>query len=578
MARFITVLNNRTDLQYWSAIQEADTLVALQAIPTYRAGNNTAYDKIEGDREVGEKVVVEETTNARANARMIERNVGTPHPLSIASIKGKFIQLLKKMGLVALMLAVLLPLVSCSTNGHLTRRYKKITLSPTDKINEYVKVEAYVIEKDKESGTPKKSLFDLSEKAQKELIKQIAIKETKSSDLIDNLTKPLSASSTPAIELIDFTKFERRVVITLKNISSYPADRISKADIKLKLDDKLRLLSCNRLATEFQTLDLGKLNFSNTFSGELSANLGAGFTSVAGSGGNNTVEDTNTSFLDGNNTTNKGNTITKTANGSTLSHTDTGMKTQGLNGKLSGSRSFAEEVLLKQRIVSLNASISDNTLSLFQESVSGIDLTGNIIADIVFDGNSSTQDVAVDKIFSFADLLDINKQFNAPDKIKVKEAFITYFNFTNDITAIIDFEAKFRHVTKGDKTISEADDEIKLFHGSYTPKDPQDPKKSLAITILRKDQLMPRFFILKLKDPGLSKIPVMIKSPSGTTGELLFNSYTDGRDFLFWLLQKYAGKVDASGKITMTLSNGYSLIFPDRLTSIDDIEIRALRK
>ncbi|MFN7912448.1 MAG: hypothetical protein ACK5QC_11545 [Bacteroidota bacterium] len=570
MAKFISVFTSKLDLTYWEGVQEANSLANLKAQNTYRAGNNFNHDKKQNDKIVGEKQITEENTGATATVKMIElsdsANLNFVERLT-ARIKNLF-------GLFLFSFIATIIISGCSTNGHLTRRYKCFTLKETNEINNYVKVDAYIIEKEKEASISKKSIFDLSPQGQKELIKQIGLNETESDKIINTLLKPLSASSTSNIEFVDYTKFDKRVVVTIKNISHYPADRISKINVRIKLDDKLRLLSCNRLTTEWQTLDLGKLNYSNVVSGELSGNLSLGSTLVNGGTNGSSNEQTNT-LINGTNTTNTGNDVTKNTSSNTSSNSETGTSSQGLNGKLSGSRTFAEEVMLRRRIVSLNASISENTLDLFQESISGIDLTGNILADIVFDGNSSNQNVAVEKVFTFSDLLDINKKYNDPDKIKVKEFYVRYINYTDDLTASIEFDADVRHVKRGDKTISEADDVVEMYTGSYAPKEKKDTSKPLAVVILRKDQLNPKFWVLQLLDETKSKIPVEILSPTGTKGTLKFNSITDVKDFNSWLKEKFNGTADGQGVYTMTLVNGYKLIFPAGFAKIDDIGIRS---
>ena len=571
MAKFISVFTSKLDLPYWEGVQEANSLAELKAQNTYRAGNNFNHDKKPNDKIVGEKQITEENTGATATVKMI-KIVNVNENLNF--VKRSTARFKNKFGLFLFSFIVAIVISGCSTNGHLTRRYKSFELKENSKIENYVKVDAYIIEKEKEASPSKKTIFDLSPQGQKELIKQIGLNETESEKIINTILKPLSASSTSNIEFIDYTKFDKRIIVTIKNLSHYPGDRISKIDVRIKLDDKLRLLSCNRLTTEWQTLDLGKLNYSNTISGEINGNLSLGSTLVNVGTNGSTNEQTNT-LINGTNTTNTGNDVAKSTISNTSSNSDTGTSLQGLNGKLSGSRTFAEEVMLRRRIVSLNASISENTLDLFQESISGIDLTGNILADIVFDGNSSNQNVAVEKVFAFSDLLDNNKKYNDPDKIKIKEFYVRYINYTEDLTANIEFDADVRHIQRGDKTISEADDVVEILTGTYVPKEKKDASKPLHVIILRKEQLNPKFWFLQLLDETKSRIPIEILSPTGTKGTLRFNSITDVKDFNSWLKEKFNGIVDAQGIYIMTLSNGYKLIFPKGFGKIDDIGIRS---
>lgn len=51
-----------------------------------------------------------------------------------------------------------------------------------------------------------------------------------------------------------------------------PADRIAKINITIDIGSEVKMLSCNKLSTEYQTLDLGKLNYTNTQNAEISDN------------------------------------------------------------------------------------------------------------------------------------------------------------------------------------------------------------------------------------------------------------------------------------------------------------------
>lgn len=81
--------------------------------------------------------------------------------------------------------------------------------------------------------------------------------------------------------------------------------------------------------------------------------------------------------------------------------------------------------------------------------------------------------------------------------------------------------------------------------------------------------------MLQLFDETKSKIPVEILSPTCTKGTLKFSSITDVKDFNSWLKEKFNGTADGQGVYTMTLVNGYKLIFPIGFVKVDDIGIRS---
>ena len=284
------------------------------------------------------------------------------------------------------------------------------------------------------------------------MIKQVGKNDTDDVKLITTLTFPLTMKPTSNVELIDYTRSEKKVLVSIRNLSHWPADRISQITVNLKINDTVfKLLSCNRLQTETQTVDLGKLNYSNSNSTELNASSSAALN--VGNGIISSYENTSSNKLGD---LNYG---SKNTSGETGTHTST--SSAGLGGKFNASRSFSEEVLLKQRLVTLNASISKNTLSLYQQSISGIDLSGNIIADISFD---SPENIAVVSTYSFAELFKSGIANNS-EKLKVKETLIKFFNYKKDITAELSYSADFRHVTQRHTTITESDDVIELVCG-----------------------------------------------------------------------------------------------------------------
>lgn len=433
--------------------------------------------------------------------------------------------------------------VSCNFTGKLTKRYYDINIKQDDAyIQSNIGVDAYILQKENADPPKPKTIFDLSEKGQQELIRQAGNNEPANDKLMASLASSLSAKSASSVDLIDYTKSEKRVLVSIRNLSHWPADRISKITINLKINNAdFRLLSCNRLQTETQTLDLAKLNYSNTNSVELNASSTAGVSATTG--GTGSIEKT-TSDTDGNLTTgsdiSKSRTNTNTINGAT-----------GLSGKFNAARSFAEEVLLKQKIVTLNATISKNTLSLYQEGISGIDLSGNILADIVFD---SPDNIKVVSSYSFSEV----KPANLPDKLVVKEVLVKFFNYENPVIADLTYSADFRHVTKRHSTITESDDIVELYYGNNI----RTPQK---VTLVAKDQLKPKMWVLVDKRDAALK-PLQIFNPANNgKGELILTSVADAKDFLTWVQLQKANILTRGGALGIL---GFKIFNPDG-TAID---------
>jgi|GEM_PF-4306743 len=404
-------------------------------------------------------------------------------------------------------------LLSCNYSGHITKRYKSVSLvESNEKINKMIAVDAYIIEKKDSVSAKPKTIFDLSPKAQAVLIENICKKEAQPDNLIDKLTKVLSSKSDHSADIIDYSQFEKRIVVSIRNNSHMPADRISKITVTLDLGQDVKMLSCNRLATEYQTIDFGKLDYSNSLSTEGSGNI-------------------------------------------TLGSGSSGKTGAGLSEKVSTNRAFSEEVLLKQRTVVLNVSIKENKLSLHQEGLSGIDLTGNIIADMTI----GIKNLKVERVYSFSNLK--NDTINSkPQNVTVNESFVIYPNLNDDIKANISFEADYRHVIKGDKTISESDDKVELLYGQVT-----NPNSEV---IIPKNKIQPKFWKLVLND-DTTMTPIQIQSPSiSCPVDLLFNSFDMARKFMVWLKLKY----DDSKK-EMQIGKDYTLQMPSSFKTIKNIDI-----
>jgi hypothetical protein len=410
---------------------------------------------------------------------------------------------------------------ACNYSGKLTRRYKSFIISPQAcNIANYVSVNASVPDKDPSATPAVKALHDLSPRGQSALIEALSRKEANSADLIARLRTDLAVPPDKTLpDIIDFTHFSKRILAVIQKIPVQEGDRIEKVIIRITVNDPHFIIrSCNKIVTEYMNVDVGKISYSNNNAFELSGNAGTGaeLTATGGTAGTRTSSQTNNDeTLGSERTSNNGFTSKATAS-------------QGVAAKFNASRSMSEEVQLRQRLVALNAFIKDNQLFLYQESVSGIDLTGNILSDIVgeYVGN-----IKVDKVIS-VDKLSTPAGFAAQAAIEIKENYIQSPNIAADITATIKFESVYRRIDKGDKTISEADDDISLLHGSTLPAAcPGETFVLVPGTALR-----PNTWKLTYFDAGSGvRLPLHIIDGPAMGGDLLFSSYNNAVDFLRWL-------------------------------------------
>lgn len=401
---------------------------------------------------------------------------------------------MKKLLISSVLILLILP--SCSHFGHLTRRYRSMEIHRNnDTIKKYVSVDAYSIEKEPESQKPK-TIYDLSPQGQQALINEISKKESNSNALITAISSNLTQQTKSLTNVFDFSKFNKRIIVSIRNRGHSPADRIPKINITLDLGPKVRILSCNKLTTEYQTLDLGKLNYGTDLKSEISGEISA----EAGTEAAITGQDGNFK------TSAKSNT--------------------GLSGKVSANQSFEEEVYLKQRMVVLNAAINQNLLTLYQEGISGIDLTGNIIADITIGVN----DLKVFKTFTFNNLIKDGIPCD-PGKVSISEKLFISPNISENVSCKISFEADYRHVERKHQTISESDDEVSLYFGEVN-----NPTSSITLT---GSGLQPKVWKLTEYSDN-NRMPLQLIDTTKAGGnELLFSSYEEASEFAQWFLAKF---------------------------------------
>lgn len=433
---------------------------------------------------------------------------------------------MKTIGTPILLFAIFIS--SCSPAPYrLTKRYKSITLIQNDSIiKEKINVNVYGIPIEQKQSSKPKTVFDLAPKAQAAFITELAKKEAATDRFISSITNSLSPKTSPKTEVIDYSQFEKRINVSIRNNRLIEADRITKIKITLDFGNNIKILSCNKLLTEYETIDIGSLNYSNIRSTKVGGNVSLGMGKESTTGGEGSSG--------------------KTSN-------NTGI---GLTGEYVAERSFSEEVLLKQRIVALNAAISQNKLSLYQDGITGKDLTGNIAADLVF----RADDLKVEKTYSFSELIKNNLPNTAND-IKVREAFIIMPNITDDIKANISFEAHYRNVIGKHNTISESDDKVNLYYGTV--------QNDQAEVIIPKHEIRPDLWKLTFQNI-ISGAPVEIKSPTAVgSGDLLFASFKEAKEFALWLKSKF----DNSKTSIEISADNYLITMPRGFTTTQNMLI-----
>jgi len=320
-------------------------------------------------------------------------------------------------------------LASCAS-PRLTKRYN--TQTPAQVASGTIEARLSAFSLEVPSASAKTTLLNLTEGGQSSLIEQLGKKSKDAADLLAKLGAPIQGAKGPGREA-DRTVFTRRVVFSIDNVSQAPADRISTARISLgELTPPARFKDWTQFATKYETADLGTLKFTQSRELDLNAALPAGAPFTGGA-------------------------------------------------QAKGSNQLEENIKLSQRYISVTGALSPTTAELIQQGAPGIDLAGNVAVDVTLqiesDGHTDT--------FSFNPLFDDAGNPKPAGDVRLNRQTAKYVERpAADIMAKATLTATIRHVTSGDDTIMEGDDDVEFRTGATAPVDLKlVPKESLEFSV-----------------------------------------------------------------------------------------------
>ena len=331
------------------------------------------------------------------------------------------------------------------------------------------------------------------------------------------------------------------------NKSLYPADRIYRIEASVKTSsDEVYFTSCDAVITKYETLEIAKQTQTTNLGFEAGGN--AGSTIVANSSGtttDNAGSESGNQSGEEKNTSSQKNTSSNTTGSTNSRQSTTGL---GANAKFNASRSRTEEGSLRQRYVALSGNILEKGVKLYTESISGIDLTGNIIAEVSFKFTNTVSDF----IHSFDKLYKTDGAPNSPDDIGVKFKFVIYPSLTKDVIMDdITVSGVLRAVVCNQRTIIEGDDKIAMLE--YTGLKPSDGS---PVKLIRTSDAIPKKWVIKNDVARLR-----IRSSAGdaaTEGVLYFDNVHQANAMLQWLRDLNVSL--KNGKNSIVLQKGkYSL-------------------
>ncbi len=405
-----------------------------------------------------------------------------------------------KKKLLSIMACIAFVLNACATDPNLTRRYYTHEYQPLVSFPDKA-VDFSVFTLEVEPASKPKTVFDLGEEAQAELIRALAesIKENKNSkdpakDLFTALASPIEGEKkTPDIEYRNL--FDRQVVFSFENKSPDVGDRIRWLRVTLRLNNPTGngeekqiawFKSWNKFTSEYKDVDLGSLAFIQ--GSKLNLELGA--TIPAGP--------------------------------------------VGLSPKVSGefTRNLAEEVELSQRYEEFSGRLQKYYATFVREGVVGIDLTGEAIVEMT---------IQVDyKPVPYTSMkgLMLNNTPNQQAKVKVLKNEVRVPLEARPIYVIAELEYILRHANTGKNTVIEGDDHVTDYYGKVPP---------LNVELISKEDLAHYAWRIVVPDEKTERslhLDWRITQEDEPQPKVIwFDSYDEAEDFVIWLKKTMSARV-----------------------------------
>lgn len=378
------------------------------------------------------------------------------------------------------LLLVLTLLGGCSTQPELVKRYAKSVPMP-DSTCKWASVSAFSLPPEKPKPLNVASLQDHGQSA---FLDELGKKTKDPASFVRLAASSLTPPASTALSE-DRTRLRRRVAISVVNNSPSPADRLSYAQITLALpkNGSARFVGWDKLQTEYGQVDLAKVSSTQKLTQSITGKIGAPAGPVAGE----------------------------------------------LSSSASRETALAEEVTLRQRYVTLSGALHPWNAQIIQQSVSGIDLTGNTIVelDLKLDEDPKYSPATVAE---FSQLKDDNGRPNKPGSVAVafKEVHIPKIPGTVEnpepVVAKAMLAYRLRKVVKGMETITESDDDVELLTASHCGGEKFD--------LVSADDL--RFSTWEISTSDWKKI-LIYGDPSGAGGAVDLETLEAATEFLSWL-------------------------------------------
>jgi hypothetical protein len=376
-------------------------------------------------------------------------------------------------------------LVLSSCASELARRYQDATWDTTSQ--PYATVSIFTLDT---PFTPGQRLFlGLSPEGQAALIEAVKHTTTDTNELLNVLVQGWP-SGPNRHAIFDHTRFHKRIVVSVEKhetIAGRPADRIEQLRVVLGDLQNGTFVSWDKLSTEYQDVDLGKLTLVKGITGSGQVDAGG----VAG------------------------------------------VPVSGRAG-VTATRNLTEEVSLKQRYEFLTGILQPTQATISRQGMVGIDLTGTFHIDVTLQATH----VQEAQIVRMGTLFAPNGDPVAPSQVALSHAWVKYAERpriedhsaepapappVRPITCRIHMPYVFRSVQAHHNTVVEGDDKVHFLVGNAS--------SDARVELVRAHELHATVYAVGLPDGP----EVRIGELKGGFGPARFETYDKAQNFVAWL-------------------------------------------
>lgn len=419
----------------------------------------------------------------------------------------------------------------------------------------------------------KRNVFNLSDKGQKAFINSLSSKAKDEKSFVSSVPTSLepsdaSGGSSSSLESKK-TDFLKKFEIDVTDLSpKQNSGRIAQLIIWLTLDDtkNVEFSGFNNLTTKYQVIDFGTLSESRTSGFTFNAGLNIGgtgstSTSVANANGGTTTTTTGetatgttngiTTAATGGNTTGNTTGVTTTNTGGT-----TNSSASNLGATYTNSKTIAEQIAIKNSIISMKGSVSSNEVSLLQNGAPNQNLDDNIDMQLILKV-VNTYSVPYLKFKGLIDK-EANTAVKDESKLAISKGYFTLPQINTDVKGTISYTYVYREVVKGENTAMESDDKV-FFHNMK-----KRDFVSKPITILKAKELNVKLYHIVTKNGTL------YLSYYGKKIELRFDDMNSPNDFIQWLIETKRTKIKGCD-ILVNTDSGF---IPYKSDMIEELEFQ----